>query len=574
MSSLLLRTLREDPADAEAASDRLLTRAGYVRRSGSGSHAWLPLGKRTLDRITAVAREEMAAIGGQEVLLPALAPIEAYERTGRLAGRDERLLRVRDRRGADHVLGAAHEEALTLLAQAECTSYRDLPVTLFQVRTTFRDEVRSRGGVLRGRELLTKDSCSFDLDDEGLGASCAAHRAAYLRTFERLGLDVRVATAVPEAMGGGRSEKLLAPAAAGEDAFVSCAACGHAADVEAVTTKVPPVPLGDAPPLELLDTPGTPTIEALAAAVGVPAAATLKNLLVTVAEPDGTTYVAAVGVPGDREVDLRRLEAALAPAAVRIFAGEDFAGRPDLVRGYVGPQGMAGRAFRYLADPRVAPGTSWVTGANRVDTHARGVVCGRDFAVDRYVDVASVLPGDPCPRCSGPVTLERGIEVGHVRALGRRYADALGFDVAGPDGRPVRVTMGSYGIGVSRLVAAIAEQHHDEAGLAWPPVVAPAQVTVLPIGKGDLQRETAGALAGSLAAAGLDVLLDDRPASPGEKFADADLIGTPLVVVAGRSVADGTVEVKWRGTGRREPVRVDECTTTLSRWWAEAAGTG
>jgi prolyl-tRNA synthetase len=566
MSRLVSRTLRDDPADAEAASDRLLTRAGYVRRAGAGVHTWLPLGKRVLDRVADVVRAEMVAIGAQEVLLPALLPLEAYERTGRAGEYGDLLFRVRDRRGAEHVLGATHEEMFTLLAQAECSSYRDLPVMLFQIQTKFRDEARPRSGVLRGREFLMKDSYSFDLDEAGLEASYAAHRAAYLRIFDRLRLDVRVVSAVSGAMGGSRSEEFLAPTPAGEDTFVRCAACDYAANVEAVTTPVVPVPLDGAPPLELLHTPGTATIETLAAAVGVEAARTLKNLLVTVVEPDGTAYVAAVGVPGDREVDMRRLEAALAPATVRIFTEDDFAARPDLVRGYVGPQGMAGRAFRYLADPRVAPGTSWVTGANRVDMHAGGVVCGRDFTVDRYVDVASVLPGDPCPRCGGALSIDRGVEVGHIFQLGRRYTDVFGFDVAGQDGRPVRVTMGSYGIGVSRLVAALAEQHHDDAGLVWPVAVAPAQVGVVPVGKGDAQRETAERLAADLAAAGLDVLLDDRAASPGEKFADADLVGVPYVVVAGRSVADGSVEVKQRRTGRREPVAVEECVATLSRW--------
>ncbi|MBZ9598422.1 proline--tRNA ligase [Streptomyces yangpuensis] len=561
MSRLMAKTLREDPADAETLSHRLLVRAGYVRRSSAGVWTWLPLGKRVLDNVSRVVREEMDAIGAQEVLLPALLPKEPYEVSGRWSEYGDLLFRLRDRKGADYLLGPTHEEIFTLVVKDQCTSYKDLPVMLYQIQTKYRDEARPRSGVLRGREFQMKDSYSFDVSDEGLEESYRLHREAYVRIFERLGLDHRIVSAVSGAMGGSASEEFLAPAEAGEDTFVDCPSCDYAANTEAVTFALTPVS-AEHPPLEEVDTPDTPTIETLAAHLGVPASATLKNLLVKV---DGE--IVAVGVPGDREVDLGKLGEHLAPAVVELVTAEDFTDRPDLVRGYVGPQGL--EKVRYLADPRVAPGTAWVTGANKADTHARNVVCGRDFEVDQYLDVVVVEPGDPCPSCGAGLRLDRAIEIGHIFQLGRKYADAFGLDVLGREGKPVRVTMGSYGIGVSRAVAALAEQTADERGLCWPAAVAPADVHVVAAGKAvplALAEEAAAALAGS----GLRVLLDDRPGlSPGVKLTDAELIGVPWILVAGRRSADGVVELQNRATGTREELPLPEALTRL----AEAAPT-
>jgi prolyl-tRNA synthetase len=558
MSSSFARTLREDPADAEVPSHRLLVRAGYVRRVAAGGYAWLPLGLRVLRAVERVVREEMDGIGAQEVLFPALLPREPYEVTGRWTEYGPDIFRLVDRRGADHLLAPTHEELFTLLARAELASYRDLPLSLYQVQTKFRDEPRPRSGLLRTREFVMKDSYSFDLDEAGLRASYEAHREAYRRVFTRLGVEHVVVAAVSGAMGGSVSEEFLAPTPVGEDTFVCCQRCGYAANVEAVPSVAPaPDPDAEHGPVEVLDTPDTPTIETLAAHLGVPASATLKNLLVLAGDE-----VVAVGVPGDREVDMARLEAALAPAPVRVFEAADFAARPELVRGYVGPQGMA---FRYLADPRVAPGTAWVTGANQPDRHARNVVAGRDFTVDQYVDVATVAEGDPCPRCGGPLTLGRGVEVGHVFQLGRKYADAFGLDLPGPDGALVRLTMGSYGIGVSRAVAVIAEQHHDERGLVWPREVAPYDVHVVPVGRGD-QPALALDLADRLAAAGLRVLVDDRPdASAGVKLTDAELLGVPTIVVVGRRAAEGLVEVRDRRSGEATEAPLDDLGWAVSR---------
>jgi prolyl-tRNA synthetase len=557
MSRLMVKTLRDDPADAEVLSHKLLVRAGYVRRTAAGLWSWLPLGKKVLANVERVVREEMDAIGAQEVTLPALLPREPYEATGRWDEYGPELFRLNDRKGGDYLLGPTHEEIFTLLVKDQCTSYKDLPVTLYQIQNKYRDEARPRAGILRGREFLMKDSYSFDLEDEGLAQSYALHRAAYEKIFARLGLDYRICAATAGAMGGSKSEEFLAPAAAGEDTFADCPNCDYAANTEAITYALKPVDAADVPALEEIPTPDTPTIETLAAHLDVPASATLKNLLVKV---DGE--IVAVGVPGDRDVDMDKVEAHFAPASVELVTAEDFAGRDDLVRGYVGPQGL--EKVRYLADPRVAPGTSWITGANKEGLHARHVVAGRDFEVEEYVDVVVVREGDPCPSCGTGLRLDRAIEIGHIFQLGRKYADALQLDVLGPQGKPVRVTMGSYGIGVSRAVAALAEQSADDKGLCWPKEIAPADVHVVAAGKA-LQTELALDVSEKLGAAGVRVLVDDRAGvSPGVKFTDAELIGVPTILVAGRRSAEGVVELKDRRTGEREELTVEEAIARLT----------
>ncbi|MCX4789768.1 MULTISPECIES: proline--tRNA ligase [unclassified Streptomyces] len=556
MSRLMIKTLRDDPADAETLNHKLLVRAGYVRRTAAGIWTWLPLGKKVLENITRVVREEMDAIGGQEVLLPALLPKESYDASGRYDEYGDLLFKLKDRKGAEYLLGPTHEEIFTQVVKDQITSYKDLPVILYQIQTKYRDEARPRAGVLRGREFQMKDSYSFDTTDEGLVEAYQLHRAAYIRIFERLGLDHRIVSAVSGAMGGSASEEFLAPAPAGEDTFVDCPACDYAANTEAVTFKAAPVDASAHGPVEELDTPDTPTIDTLAAHLGVPASATLKNLLVKV---DGE--IVAVGVPGDREVDLGKLGEHLAPAVVELVTAEDFEGRADLVRGYVGPQGL--EKVRYIADPRIAAGTAWITGANKPGTHAKNVVAGRDFEVDDYLDVVVVEAGDPCPKCGTGLQLDRAIEIGHIFQLGRKFADAFQLDVLGQNGKPVRVTMGSYGIGVSRAVAALAEQTADEQGLCWPREIAPADVHVVAAGKA-LQTELALDVSEKLAAAGVRVMVDDRAGvSPGVKFTDAELIGVPKILVAGRRSAEGVLELKDRRTGEREELTVDEAIARL-----------
>ncbi|MDH6453261.1 MULTISPECIES: proline--tRNA ligase [unclassified Streptomyces] len=558
MSQLMAKTLRDDPADAEVLSHKLLVRAGYVRRTAAGIWSWLPLGKKVLANVERIVREEMDAIGAQEVLLPALLPREPYEATGRWEEYGAELFRLQDRKGGDYLLGPTHEEIFTLLVKDQASSYKDLPVILYQIQHKYRDEARPRAGILRGREFLMKDSYSFDTEDEGLARSYALHRQAYQKVFERLGLDYRICAATAGAMGGSKSEEFLAPAEAGEDTFADCPNCDFAANTEAITYELKPVDGASVPALEEIPTPDTPTIETLAAHLGVEASETLKNLLVKV---DGE--IVAVGVPGDREVDLGKVEAHFAPAVVELVTAEDFTGRPDLVRGYVGPQGRQEK-LKYIADPRVAPGTAWITGANKDATHAKNVVAGRDFEVDEYVDVVVVQEGDPCPKCGTGLKLDRAIEIGHIFQLGRKYADALKLDVLGQNGKPVRVTMGSYGIGVSRAVAALAEQSADDKGLCWPAEVAPADVHVVAAGKA-LQIELALDVSEKLRAAGLRVLVDDRAGvSPGVKFTDSELIGVPKILVAGRRSAEGVLELKDRRTGEREELTVDEAIARLS----------
>ena len=559
MSTLFLRTLREDPADAEVPSHKLLVRAGYVRRVAPGIYSWLPLGLKVLNNVAAVVREEMDGIGAQEVQFPALLPREPYEKTGRWTEYGEGLFRLKDRKGGDYLLGPTHEELFTLMVKDGATSYKDLPLTLYQVQTKYRDEARPRAGILRGREFLMKDSYSFDLSDEGLEASYQAHRAAYARIFARLGLDYRIVSAVSGAMGGSASEEFLAVAPTGEDTYVSCSGCDYAANVEAATVRVPAdADPAAAPALQVLDTPDTPTIDSLVTVMNglghdITAAQTLKNVVLQLRQPTGERSLLVVGLPGDREVDLKAVQANVFPAEVEPF--DDFAKHPGLVKGYLGPQVLQGLGIRYLVDPRITRGSAWVTGANEAGRHAVNVVMGRDFEPDGVVPAAEVREGEACPRCGSPLSIDRGIEIGHVFQLGRKFADAFSLDVLGPEGKPVRVTMGSYGIGVSRAVAAIAEQSHDDKGLLWPRSVSPADVHVVGVGKGD-HKPVAERLAAELEAHGLKVLLDDRKTSPGVAFKDAELLGIPTTLVIGKSLDDGEVELRDRRTGdsRRLPL--------------------
>jgi prolyl-tRNA synthetase len=574
MSTLFLRTLRDDPADAEVPSHKLLVRAGYVRRVAPGVYSWLPLGLRVLRKIEQVVREGMDAMGAQEIQFPALLPREPYEATNRWTEYGPNIFRLKDRKGGDYLLGPTHEELFTLVVKGEYASYKDYPVILYQIQTKYRDEERPRAGILRGREFLMKDSYSFDLSDEGLAQSYVKHREAYIKIFDRLGLRYVIVSAMSGAMGGSASEEFLAEAETGEDTYVRSPG-GYAANVEAVTTPAPPArPAEGLPEAQVHYTPDTPTIETLvdflnASGVGVAlgrtftAADTLKNVLVKVRRPGAEPTLLAVGVPGDREVDMKRLEAALHPAEVALLDDADFAAHSFLVKGYIGPGALAANGVPYLVDPRIVAGTAWVTGADKTDHHVVDLVCGRDFTPDGTIEAAEVRPGDPAPDGSGPLQAARGIEIGHIFQLGRKFADAFGLDALGPDAKPIRITMGSYGIGVSRLVGAIAEQSHDDAGLVWPRSVAPFDAHVVIAGKTEEIIAGAERLAAELDAAGVQVLLDDRKASPGVKFADAELIGVPTIVVVGRGLAAGVVEVKDRRSGERTEVPVDDAVAHL-----------
>lgn len=574
MSSLFLRTLREDPADAEVPSHRLLVRAGYVRRVAPGGYSWLPLGLRVLRRVEETVREEMNAIGAQEIQFPALLPREPYEATNRWTEYGDNLFRLKDRKGADYLLGPTHEELFALTVKGEYSSYKDFPVTLYQIQTKYRDEARPRAGILRGREFVMKDSYSFDLDDEGLERSYQAHRDAYIKLFDRLGIEYVIVAATSGAMGGSASEEFLAVAENGEDTFVRSTGSGYAANVEAVVTPAPAArPIEGLPEAQVHHTPNTPTIETLVAffnAAGLgrefTAADTLKNVLVKTRQPGAKEWeLLGIGVPGDREVDFKRLEAALEPAEVELLEEADFAKNPFLVKGYIGPKALQENGVRYLVDPRVAEGTAWLTGADQRDHHVLDLVVGRDFTPDGTIEAAEVREGDASPDGQGTLVAARGIEIGHIFQLGRKYTDAFEVDALGPDSKPVRITMGSYGVGVSRLVAVLAEQNHDEQGLVWPREVSPFDVHVVIAGKDETVREGAEKLAAELDAAGLEIILDDRKATPGVKFADAELVGVPTILVVGRGLANGLVEVKDRRTGEREEIAVDSVVDHLAK---------
>ena len=572
MSELFLRTLRDDPADAEVPSHRLLIRAGYIRPVGPGLYSWLPLGLRVLRKIECIIREEMNAIGGQEILFPALLPRAPYETTNRWTEYGDGVFRLKDRRGGDYLLGPTHEELFTLTVKGEYSSYKDFPLLLYQIQTKYRDEARPRAGILRGREFVMKDSYSFDIDDAGLKAQYHAHRDAYQRIFDRMGVRYVIVSAVSGAMGGSASEEFLAESPIGEDTFVRCLQSGYAANVEAVITARPdPQPVEGLPEPVVHDTGETPTISTLvewanSANLGrtVTAADTLKNVLLKVRSPGGEWELLAVGIPGDREVDDKRLGAALDPVEHVLLDDDDFARYPFLVKGYIGPKALAENGVRYLVDPRVVDGTSWITGADAPGKHVVGLVAGRDFDPDGTIEAAGVRDGDMSPDGAGPLVSARGIEVGHIFQLGRKYTDAFSVDVLGENGKPVRLTMGSYGIGVSRLVAVIAEQHHDEIGLRWPSSVSPFGVHLVIANNDAAARDGATELAGDLASLGVDVLLDDRQASPGVKFKDAELLGVPWIVVVGRGWADGVVELRNRFGGETREVAVSAAATEIA----------
>ena len=568
MSRLFLRTLRDDPADAEVPSHKLLVRAGYIRRHAPGIYSWLPLGLKVLRNIENVVREEMDGIGAQEISFPALLPREPYEKSNRWTEYGDDLFRLKDRKKADYLLGPTHEEMFALAVKDLYSSYKDFPVTLYQVQTKYRDEARPRAGIMRGREFIMKDSYSFDMDDEGLDSSYQLHRGAYQRIFDRLGLEYVICSATSGAMGGSASEEFLAVSPSGEDTFVRSTASDYAANVEAVITPAPPAePIEGKPEAVVHETPDATTIQALVewansdeAGLGreVTGADTLKCVMVAIRQPGGEWELTGIGVPGDREVDMKRVEAGLAPAEVRLLEDKDFAKNPFLVKGYIGPRGLAANDVPLYVDPRVVEGTAWITGADEANRHVVDLVVGRDFHPAGTIEAAEVREGDAAPDGEGTLTLQRGIEIGHIFQLGRKYTEAFEVDILDVNGKRSRPTMGSYGIGVSRLVAVVAEQLHDDRGLRWPASVAPFQAHVVIANKDAEAAAAAEKLAEELDAAGVTVLFDDRPkVSPGVKFKDSELLGMPVVVVVGRGFADGKVELRDRMGGETAEIDYD-----------------
>ena len=582
LSTLFLRTLREDPSEAEVDSHKLLLRAGYIRRAAPGVYTWLPLGLLVKAKVEQIVREEMNRSGAQEVFFPALLPREPFEATNRWTEYGDNLFRLQDRKKADYLLAPTHEEMFTLLVKDLYNSYKDLPVCLYQIQNKYRDEARPRAGLLRGREFVMKDAYSFDVTDEGLRAAYQSQRDAYERIFTRLGVEYVIVKADAGAMGGSASEEFLSPSPIGEDTFVRSAG-GYAANVEAVKTVAPEAKSVDGlPAAKVHPSPNTPTIATLVDLANAQvaredgrqwtAADTLKNVVLALTSPEGKRSLVVVGVPGDRDVDAKRAEAAFSPNEVEAANEEDFARNPELVKGYIGPVknakavlGLEGTSkIRYLLDPRVVDGTAWITGANENEKHVFDLVKGRDFSADGVVDIADVRAGDPAPDGSGPLELARGIEIGHVFQLGRKYAEALGLQVLDENGKLVTVTMGSYGIGVTRLVAVLAEANRDDKGLIWPGSVSPADVYIVAAGKDDHVYEAAEKLAAEFEAAGKTVMLDDRQkVSPGVKFSDAELIGVPNVIICGKGLENAEVDLWNRRSGDRRSVPLNSVVAEL-----------
>ncbi len=551
LSQLFARTLRDAPADAEAPSHQLLARAAYVRQVMAGVYAFLPLGLRTLEKVADIVREEMDRAGAQEVLLPILAPAEPWRKTGRWDAYGADMFKLQDRHERDLGLTPTHEEVLTPIVAAEYSSYRDLPVNLYQVQWKYRDEPRPRSGILRGREFLMKDAYSFDRDVDGLKVAYAKMVEAYKAILERCALTYRIVEADPGLIGGDVNHEFMAIADVGEDLFVHCSSCDYAANVEAATAaQAEPAAPGEVT-LEKVHTPGKTTIKGVTDFLDLEPSALLKSLAYGA---DGD--VVLVLVPGDREVDEGKLRRVLAPADIRMFDDGDFAER-GLIKGFVGPQGLDG--VRILADHRVRARGEWVAGANEIDHHATGVVLGRDFDVERFEDLAEVREGDPCPRCGAALKVGRSIEVGHTFQLGTRYTVPLEATFTEEDGSEQPFVMGCYGIGVTRVVAAIAEQHNDEHGLAWPKAVAPFEIVVILVNRDDERVVTeAERIYAELRESGVEVVLDDRESAAGVKFNDADLIGFPVQVVVGkRGIEAGQLDIKVRATGDKRQVPSD-----------------
>lgn len=579
MSSLFLRTLREDPADAEVPSHRLLVRGGYVRRVAPGIWSWLPLGYLVYRNIERIVREEMDRAGSQEVHFPALLPREPYEKTGRWEEYGDNLFRLQDRKKSDYLLGPTHEEMFTLMVKGEYSSYKDLPLSIYHIQIKYRDEARPRAGILRAREFVMKDAYSFDIDDAGLDKSYQIQRDAYISTFDRLGLNYEIVSAVSGAMGGSKSEEFLATCESGEDTYVKCPSCGMAANVEAIETRVPSeVDASGTPAAHVEDTPDTPTIASLVEISNSrselrrsdrdwQARDTLKNVVVMQVAIDGTRTPLIIGLPGDREVDLKRVEAAIHPMSIEAFEEDDFKKFPALVKGYIGPQVLglnSASGIKYVVDPRVVQGSRWITGANQRGHHVYDLVAGRDFGWDEVIEAAEVRQGDDCSKCGAELQIARGIEIGHIFQLGRKYAEALDLKVLDENGELVTVTMGSYGIGVTRAVATVAEQSHDEKGLIWPREVSPADIHIIAAGKDDAVFEFAEAAAIELEAKGVRVLFDDRRGvSPGVKFNDSELLGIPTIAVVGKGLADGNVELRDRKSGSQRNVSAADFVTEV-----------
>ncbi len=564
-SELFLPTRREDPAEAEVVSHRLMFRAGMIRKLAAGIYSYLPMGLRVIRKVEAIIREEMNRAGAQEVLLPAVQPADLWRESGRWDFYGKELLRFRDRNERECCLGPTHEEVITDLVRHEVQSYRQLPLNLYQIQTKFRDEIRPRFGVMRAREFIMKDAYSFDADDAGAEESYRKMYEAYSRIFRRCGLDFVAVEADTGAIGGSFSHEFMVLAESGEDEVAACAACGYGANVERAEVRPPQPVEPDVPPgaPEPVDTPGRRTIEEVAGFLGVGPEALVKTILF---ETD--KGVVAACVRGDHEVNPVKVKNAVGANTVEMASEETVRTVTGAPVGFAGPVGLDVPVY---VDHALRGGAGYVVGANRADRHVRNVVPGRDFPVASWADLRTIRAGDPCPRCGEPVTVKRGIEVGHIFKLGTKYSEAMHATYLDREGRERVLVMGCYGIGVGRTVAAAIEQNHDEDGIIWPVPIAPWEVLILPIQVRDARtRELAERLAADLEARGVEVLLDDRDERPGVRFKDADLIGVPLRITLGpRGLKEGVAEVRERATRAEHRVPLEEVAAWAAGWVGE-----
>jgi len=569
-SQLFIPTLREAPADAEVASHKFLVRAGYIRQLAAGIYSYLFLGQRSFNKIVGIVREEMDKIG-QEFYLPALHPRELWESSGRWSVMGDTMFRLKDRKGADLCLGMTEEEVMTEIARKELRSYKQLPQIWYQIQSKFRDEARPKSGLLRVRQFLMKDSYSFDIDAAGLDVSYQKHYDAYCRIFDRCGLKYVVVEAHSGAMGGSQSHEFMVLTPAGEDQVVSCEKCNYAANMDKATSKLAPVEdlaaAGDGKPLEV-HTPGQKTIEDVARFLGVSPKNKIKTLLYTATIGDlahGVEFPLIVFlVRGDHQLNEAKALSAIGASALTLTSPEDIQKYFGAPVGFLGPVNLVSDSrgvdpvfsdardqigVRIVADQALRDRKNLITGANKEDFHFRNVTPGRDFKVDQYADLRNVSAGEECPNCAAPLRIDTAVEIGHIFKLGYKYSESMGARVLDRNGKEVTPIMGSYGIGIERILTAAIEQSNDENGFWLPPSIAPFEIIVTPTNVGDEKlKGVAEDIAQRLEAAGFEVLLDDRDERPGVKFKDADLVGIPYRVTVGKKVTEGTVEVVQRST--------------------------
>ncbi|MFW5735563.1 MAG: proline--tRNA ligase [Oceanidesulfovibrio sp.] len=554
LSALYMPTLKEAPADAEVISHKLLVRAGMIRKLTSGIYTYLPLGRRSLDKIAQIVREEMNTAGGQEVFMPMVQPGDLWQETGRWEVYGPELLRLKDRHGRDYCLGPTHEEVITDLVRGEVRSYRQLPLNLYQIQTKFRDEIRPRFGLMRGREFVMKDAYSFDKDNHGADASYASMYEAYSRIFTRLGLRFRAVQADSGAIGGSFSHEFMVLASTGEDTIVTCTQCEYAANLEKAEVRYPdePIDRGECQELVEVETPGMHTVAEVAHFLALPESRILKTLLY---EADGEAV--AVLLRGDRELNEIKLKNLIGASSLQLAGPEQVKQWSGAAVGFAGPVGLG--VERIYADEEVLRDTDWAAGANKDDAHVLHLDIPRDVKLTGSGDLRAVTLDDPCPTCGGGLEMPRGIEVGHVFKLGTKYSESMGATFLDEAGKEQHMIMGCYGIGVSRILAAAIEQNNDELGIVFPPSIAPYEVALLTLGTKDeevvAKSEELYAL---LSGKGIEVLFDDRNERPGVKFKDADLVGFPIQVVVGaKALARGVVEAKDRRTGEKAELPVD-----------------